>query len=502
MLLPSFLAVAYSLAIVLADDTQSVFEADDLFLSSVLNATAPVSSPCCTILNSTLPRSVCFPADLAYEEQQVAYYSAEQREMRPACRVSPSSAGDISLIVQIATQNQCTFAVKSGGHMNWGGSNVGPAGFTIDLGRLTEVSVLEDRGTVSIGSGCLWREVYEVLAPYNLTTVGGRASTVGVGGFLLGGHGFGSDNVVNYLVVLADGTISNVNKTSLPDLYWALKYGSTNFGIVVRFDMRTYQLDLMWGGSLYFPISEARPVLEYLVDLVPNLADDPKGMSVIIIGWSPEAQNYFVWVVVGYREPEAFPRLFKRLEMLKPLEDTLRFTPLVSLTDELQDALPSGARAQWISLTLVPDTQMMFDLVKKGAEIFASHRERSGFAWGVTFQPINAGLTAAGSRQGGNPTGLSAEDGDLILYSGSISWEDPADDIVLKAAIQEYLSWARETAGQRGVLNKFIYLNYALGTQEVMASVGGTNVARLRSVRSIYDPQSVFRKYWAGGHKL
>ncbi|KAJ6582698.1 hypothetical protein DFH09DRAFT_912392, partial [Mycena vulgaris] len=440
-------------------------------------------------LNSTLPRSAYFPAHLAYEEQQLAYYSAKQRETRSTCRVSPSSAGDISLAVQITTQNQCTFAVELGGHMNWGESNVGPAGFTIDLGRLTEVSVLEDRGTVSIGSECVWREVYEVFAPYNLTIVGGRASTVGVGGFLLGGV----DNIVNYLIVLADGTISNANKTSLPELYWALKYGSTNFGIVIRFDMRTYPLDLMWGGSLYFPISEARPVLEYLVELVPNLADDPKGMSVIIIGWSPEAQNYF---------PEAFPQLFKRLEMLKPLGDTLRFTPLVSLTDELQDTLPSGARA-WISLMLVPDAQMMFDLIMKGAEIFASHRERSGFAWEVPFQPINAGLSAAGSRKGGNPTGLSAEDGDLIRAVLRLNiLGRPPDDIVLKAAIQEYLSWARETAGQRGVLNKFIYLNYALGTQEVMTSVGGANVARLRSVRSIYDPQSMFRKYWAGGHKL
>lgn len=71
--------------------------------------------------------------------------------------------------------------------MNWGGSNVGPAGLTIDLGGLNTVSVHEDEGIVSFGSGCVWKEVYEALAPYKLTTVGGRASNVGVGGFLLGG---------------------------------------------------------------------------------------------------------------------------------------------------------------------------------------------------------------------------------------------------------------------------------------------------------------------------
>lgn len=230
-------------------------------------------------------------------------------------------------------------------------------------------------------------------------------------------HGLGSANVVNYLVVLADGAIANANETSLPDLYWALKYGSTNFGIVVRFDMLTYPLGLMWGGSLYLPISDARPTLDYLVDLVPSLAHDPKGMTAVVMGWNPHAQDHFVWVVVNYREPTAFPALFAPLQAFKPLQSTLRLTHLVGLTDEFQNITPSGSRAQWISLTFAPDAQMMLDIFHKGAEIFDPHRARAGFTWAATFQPINAGLAAAGSRNGGNPTGLSAASGDLIRAS-------------------------------------------------------------------------------------
>ncbi|KAJ7629459.1 hypothetical protein DFH06DRAFT_720716 [Mycena polygramma] len=464
----------------------------------------------CAILKSSLPNNTYFPEDKTYEEQQLVYYSAEQREMTPACRVAPESAGDLSLIVQIAKETRCTFALKSGGHMNWGGSNVGPSGFTIDLGRLTAISVLPNDRIISFGSGCVWRDVYEALAPYNLTTVGGRASNVGVGGFLLGGgmsflsieHGLGSANIVNYLVVLADGTIANANETSLPDLYWALKYGSTNFGIVARFDMHTYPLGPVWGGLLHLPLTEARPMLNYLVNLIPNLASDPKGMAAVVIGWNPQTQDYVVSVIVNYREPTAFPALFAHLQAVEPLHSTLRLAHLVSLTDELVDIMPSGSRSQWISLTIVPDPEMMLDLFKMGKEIFDPHRGRAGFSWAVTFQPINAGLAAAGSRSGGNPTGLSAESGDLVLYCGAVIWQDPTDDAILKAAVQEYLSWARVTAEQRGLLNRFVYLNYALGTQDVFGGVGKEDLDELRRIQSIYDPHSMYKDYWVGGYKL
>ncbi|KAJ6561273.1 hypothetical protein B0H10DRAFT_2240075 [Mycena sp. CBHHK59/15] len=125
-----------------------------------------------------------------------------------------------------------------------------------------------------------------------------------------------------------------------------------------------------------------------------------------------------------------------------------------------------------------------------------------GLTWAATFQPINAGLVAAGSRHGGNPTGLSAEGGDLILYFGLVFWNDAEDDAVLKSKVQEHLTWARQTASQRGLLNRFIYMNYALGTQDVMASVGNENLERIKRIKMRYDPQNLFGKYWVGGFKL
>jgi FAD/FMN-containing dehydrogenase len=99
--------------------------------------------------------------------------------------------------------------------------------------------------------------VYSYLEPYNLAVAGGRLGPVGVAGLLLAGGinfygnqvGFGCDTVVNYEVVLADGTIAEVNKDSYPDLFWALKGGSSNFGLVTRFDLQTIQSKKVWAGA-------------------------------------------------------------------------------------------------------------------------------------------------------------------------------------------------------------------------------------------------------------
>lgn len=98
----------------------------------------------------------------------------------------------------------------------------------------------------------------------------------------------------------------------------------------------------------------------------------------------------------------------------------------------------------------------------------------------------------------------SAPDSEVVavVYCGAVAWQDPADDAVLKAAVQEYLAWARETAAERGLLNRFVYLNYALGTQDVMGGVGQRNLDELRRIQAIYDPQSMFGNHWVGGHKL
>ena len=115
------------------------------------------------------------------------YYSAQQQETVPACMVLPTSAGDVSEAIKVINQNECTFAIKSGGHAMFPGASNAPGGITLNLQYLNDLQVSEDRSTAFVGPGNRWGTVYDYLDPMNLTVVGGRNHDVGVGGFLLGG---------------------------------------------------------------------------------------------------------------------------------------------------------------------------------------------------------------------------------------------------------------------------------------------------------------------------
>lgn len=146
------------------------------------------------------------------------------------------------------------------------------------MARLDAVSLSEDGNTAHIGPGLLWYDVYDYLAQSNRTVAGGRFGPVGVGGLLLGGGinyfgsqvGWSANNVVNYEVVLADGSIVHANASSNKDLSWALKGGSLNYGIVTRYDMKTIAIDKVWGGTLSYPVSSLDAFLDAVAGFVAS----------------------------------------------------------------------------------------------------------------------------------------------------------------------------------------------------------------------------------------
>ncbi|KAF7419200.1 hypothetical protein PC9H_001786 [Pleurotus ostreatus] len=482
-------------------------------LPSGSNATEGLSAEqCCTRLKGVLDSSqVLFPDSEEYDAQEASYYSGEQALQRPACRVTPSNAEDVSRVVKFATLNDCNFAVRSGGHMNWvGSSNIGEAGFTIDLEDMKRIELLDNSKTVAISPGLRWADVYSFLSPHNLHTAGGRSSGVGVGGFLLGGgisflsleFGFGSDNVVNYEIVLADGSIVNANESVSSDLYWALKGGSTNYGIVTRFDMATFPLTEIWGGSLFYNATLGPTFYEYLVGFTQRLSVDPHGLLAPILAWNAAEKDYLIWTPNAYLGPEAFPSpLYDGLQDIPTIRDTMRITNLTSVTDEIENGSPGGSRTQWFALAFKANAELPWDIHLKGDDIFKPFLSRPNTSWALTMQPINVGMIAAAKNRGGNPFGLTEEDGDLFLVLISVFWTDPGDDVDMKGATQDLLKWSTDTAKERGLFNRFIYMNYALNTQPVLESFGQENFDRMKEVKEKYDPRGLLN-VWKGGYKL
>lgn len=142
----------------------------------------------CSALDALLPGKVEFPGTDAYDAAQELYFSDLQTDVAPACRLAPASSEDVSTIVSTAVQLKCKFAIHSGGHMMPARqSNIGYEGFTIDTAGLNTFELSEDESQVTLGPGNTWGPVYDALNQRNLTVVGARAPSVGVGGYLLGG---------------------------------------------------------------------------------------------------------------------------------------------------------------------------------------------------------------------------------------------------------------------------------------------------------------------------
>lgn len=147
------------------------------------------SNSTCQTLSSLLPKAVFVPADAAYSSSAASYAYLQQQAQRPSCIVKPSNAAEVSSAIKILGSSTTPFAVRSGGHAtNSGFSNI-DGGVTLDLTSLNDVGIFQDGAhvTASVGTGATWGDVYEVLDTHGRSLNGGRASGVGVGGFLSGG---------------------------------------------------------------------------------------------------------------------------------------------------------------------------------------------------------------------------------------------------------------------------------------------------------------------------
>lgn len=240
---------------------------------------------------------VLLPRDEEYTLRQDSYFSRSAAQLTPACIVRPRSASDVSRAIRILAQGHHVFAIRSGGHGTSAGASNIAGGVTLDLGRLDWTRVVQADGgqdqdqnraqgevaaEVDIGPGARWADVYASLHKHGLVVAGGREGGVGVGGLVLGGgntyfsarHGFACDNVVAFEVVLADGRIVNATAAFHADLFWALKGGSNNFGVVTNIRMKALRGGTVWGGLTLYPWQVAPLAVEALTDFTSRVQED------------------------------------------------------------------------------------------------------------------------------------------------------------------------------------------------------------------------------------
>lgn len=256
--------------------------------------------------------------------------------------------------------------------MSWAGSANIQDGVTIDFSQMKSVAVNDKKMITRVEPGARWSDVYSKLSPMNLSVVGGRVSDVGVAGLTLGGtvyqlfpsecslihaclggnsffapqYGFACDGVANFEVVLASGRIVNANLHSHRDLFRALKGGNNNFGIVTRFDFKTFSKGQVWGGFIFYPFQTLQSQVQALQDFTTasGAGTDPYAsvINAYIFGTTGPAviANQYT-----YTKPQPYPEIFQNFTNLQPqISNSMRIADLLNVTDEVGAGTPDGYR--------------------------------------------------------------------------------------------------------------------------------------------------------------
>lgn len=302
------------------------------------------------------------PQSTAYDASLLSYWSQQEQRLTPSCIFRPQTAQDVSKTVYILSEYQaagnvamagCQFAIRGAGHTPWAGSANINNGVTIDMTSINAVHVDQTATVVAVGAGARWSDVYRELDAVGLGVAGGRVSDVGVGGLITGGgmsyyaprFGFVCDQVLNFEVALANGSIVNANATSNPDLWFALKGGSNNFGIVTRFDLLAFPQSKLWGGSTYNPISTLPDQINAFVELNNATSYDPNAAVINTYGYTSKLGQWTVINLLVYTERKVNPPVLRPFTAIKPqLGNTMRLTNLSDITAEQVKDAQNGLR--------------------------------------------------------------------------------------------------------------------------------------------------------------
>ncbi|KAJ2900398.1 FAD binding domain-containing protein [Zalerion maritima] len=482
----------------------------------------PTAASCCTALVSSLGGSqIFYPNSTSYTTHMSTYWSVSAA-LDPWCIALPFTSSDVSAIVSTLAANNCPFGVRGGGHGSFDGSNSVADGVTVDFSSMNSTTYSEDDGLVGIGPGAHWQSVYDTLAPRGVVVTGGRAGTVGVGGFVAGGgnsfhsasHGMACDQVRNFEVVLADGSVVDANADENPDLWAAMKGGSANFGLITRFDMNAISfLDPsspdIWGGNYLYNLSAGDAVIDALVDFTDGVQDDLNSSAIVYWAYLPALGgmilNAAVENTLGAVSPPAFDG-FKNISGLTT--DTTTVAPMSNVTLELGSGQPSGFRNVWLTSSFENNAEIMRYAVEQYYTLAETLEgvlsDESEFNLLCMFQPITKSIADRGVEMGGNVMGLDYytqdSNGIMFLLTLALNGEDQED--LARPYLSAYLDDLDAKAQEMGVGWDWKYLNYADRTQDPLATYGEDAIAKMRAASEQYDPDGVFQTLRSTGFKI
>ncbi|KAF8486365.1 FAD dependent oxidoreductase [Russula ochroleuca] len=418
-----------------------------------------------------------------------------------ACSVEPGSAEDVSEILRILGSTRTPFAVKGGGHsMNPGFSST--TGVQITMSRFNETRVNSASGTVDVGAGLTWDQVYATLESTGVNVVGGRIPGVGVGGLTLGGgysfltsqYGLTVDNVAGYELVLPNGTVANVTSND-DDLWFGLRGGMNNFGIVTKFILKSHPQSETWGGFLTYAENQLDAIKEMLVNFQQRT--DTKAEVIVLL---PYSSGQFSITVIYFYDAPTPSRVFDDLLDVPATGgnvSTRSFSDLVQSVGPL--FAPTNLRLLYEGVPVTQYSPSVFDAFVNQTKLWGARLGAldKNVTLNSVLEPFDKGIFSHGSGSAYPPDRSHA----ILPSVLSLQWSNTSLDKIMASSLRNISDTVHTAALMDGqnVSHAAVYVNYAIfGTP--LEDMYGRNVERLRKIRAAIDPEDVMGL--AGGWKF
>jgi FAD binding domain-containing protein/berberine-like enzyme len=423
------------------------------------------------------------PADAGYDEARRVHNGLIDK--RPALIARCTGTADVADAVKLARTLNLEIAVRGGGHNPAGRATI-DAGLMIDLAPMKGIHVDVRNRTTWAQGGVLWKEFNRETQVHGLAVTGGVVGTTGIAGLTLGGglgwlmpkYGLALDNLRASEIVLADGTVTRASAEQNPDLFWAIRGGGGNFGIAASFEYDVHPVGpIITGGLVAHPLQRGVEVMKFFREqcatapeemmLVNGLLTAPDGSGAKISGIAVAHCGTLAAGEAAVRPIKAFG---------PPVMDHMGPLPYCAQNGLLDAAFPRGALNYWKS-------QFLTDLTDEAIQVLV---DRFTACPSPLSQIVVEHFHGAASRVPVDATActMRVNGYNIVIIS---QWTDPKDT-------EKNVAWSREThAALKPFLAPTRYVNYLdLDDSGLAAEVYGPNYARLRELKTKYDPDNLF----------
>jgi FAD/FMN-containing dehydrogenase len=429
------------------------------------------------------------PGDEGYDEARRVYNA--MIDVRPAAIVRCATDDDVVAVVRAAAERGMDLAVRGGGH-SVPGFGTAEGALVADLSGMQSVEVDDAARTASAGGGTTWGRFNDVTAAHGLATTGGIISTTGVGGLTLGGgigylcraHGLSCDNLMSARVVTADGSLVTASAEENPDLFWALRGGGGNFGVVTEFTFRLHPVTTVYGGPMFFELSDGAAILKHFRDSLPTAPREYGGFPAFQMApplpFVPEnrvGEPFVALVNCWTGAPEEGERLIQSFrDVARPVAEMTGEMPYTALNTAFDGLVPPGLQHYWKAAYVKEMTD----------EAIAVHMEHGPKVPAMNSTVHLYPIDGAVHDVPGDATAFGHRDANYAPVIAGM-WPDPADNERNIQWVRDYYAAIAPHSEAGG------YVNFASpDDNDKVAENYGVNYRRLTDVKRRYDPDNLF----------